>query len=96
MGISWGIARDALVAGLTDKVEEEGRRLEGVVILRADDDGIGAHLLISAQTIRSRGSRVYIFRALHQEICTDFDSKDGREEYEECSASCRVYKADKL
>lgn len=51
MGISWGIARGALVAGfVVEEVDEEGRRLEGVEILRANDDGIGAHLIVSAQT----------------------------------------------
>lgn len=61
-GMSWGIARGALMAGfVAEEVDEEGRRLEGVVTLRANDDGIGAHLLL-----RPEGCR-YVYRVVARE-----------------------------
>jgi len=68
MGISWGIARGALVTGfVAEEVDEEGRRLEGVEILRANDDGIGTHLIVSAQTkvsIKLSHNRMGIYSGL--------------------------------
>ena len=46
---------------VAEEVDEEGRRLEGVVTLRANDDGIGAHLLL-----RPEGCR-YVYRVVARE-----------------------------
>lgn len=37
---------------VAEEVDEEGRRLEGVVTLRANDDGIEAHLLLRLEGYR--------------------------------------------
>lgn len=46
---------------VAEEVDEEGRRLEGVVTLRANDDGIGTHLLPGPKGCR------YVYRVVVRE-----------------------------